>query len=122
MDTITYKSKLHETVATTDTDYWNDSCSLEELTYAIENGATGATTNPTIVGEVLKKEMPLWRERIKAIMPGTQPGARTSCLEADRRDGGQGRGAALAGLPARGRQKRPPLDPDQPQNYRNAEA
>src|SRR3954451_9402545 len=58
------KSPLHATVSTTETDYWNDSCSLEELTYAIEHGATGATSNPTIVGEVLQKEMPLWRDRI----------------------------------------------------------
>ena len=58
------KSPLHETVTTTATDYWNDSCSIEELTYAIANGAVGATSNPTIVGEVLKKEMHLWRERI----------------------------------------------------------
>jgi transaldolase len=53
---------------TTATDYWNDSCSTEELTYAIERGAVGATTNPTIVGEVLKKEMHLWRERIGEII------------------------------------------------------
>lgn len=59
-----YKSPLHQTVSTTRTDYWNDSCSVEELTYAIEHGATGATTNPTIVLGVLKKEMHLWRERI----------------------------------------------------------
>jgi hypothetical protein len=26
------------------TDYWNDSCSLEELTYAVERGAVGATS------------------------------------------------------------------------------
>jgi transaldolase len=58
------KSPLAETVTTTATDYWNDSCSVEELTYAIANGAVGATSNPTIVGEVLKKEMHLWRERI----------------------------------------------------------
>ena len=54
----TYKSPLHKMVTTTETDFWNDSCSVEELTYAIENGAVGATTNPTIVGDVLKKEMP----------------------------------------------------------------
>ena len=59
-----YKSKLHQTVMTTATDYWNDSCSIEELTYAIENGAVGATTNPTIVVNVLKKEMHLWSDRI----------------------------------------------------------
>ena len=62
------KSPLHETVSTTATDYWNDSCSIEELTYAIANGAVGATSNPTIVGEVLKKEMHLWRDRIFAIV------------------------------------------------------
>jgi transaldolase len=58
------RSPLHETVATTPTDYWNDSCSIEELTYAIANGAVGATSNPTIVGEVLQKEMHLWRDRL----------------------------------------------------------
>jgi transaldolase len=62
------KSPLHATVSTTPTDYWNDSCSLEELSYAIEHGATGATSNPTIVGEVLQKEMPLWRDRIHELV------------------------------------------------------
>jgi transaldolase len=62
------KSPLHETVSTTATDYWNDSCSIEELTYAIANGAVGATSNPTIVGEVLKKEMHLWRDRIAELV------------------------------------------------------
>ena len=59
---------LLETVTTTRTDYWNDSCSVEELTYAIERGAVGATTNPNIVLNVLNKEMHLWRERIYAII------------------------------------------------------
>lgn len=63
-----YNSKLHETVSTTPTDYWNDSCSIEELTYAIENGAVGATTNPTIVVNVLKKEMHLWEDRIQQMI------------------------------------------------------
>ena len=61
-------SPLHETVATTATDYWNDSCSIEELTYAIANGAVGATSNPTIVGEVLQKEMHLWRDRLQEMI------------------------------------------------------
>jgi transaldolase len=64
----TYKSPLHETVKTTKTDVWNDSCSIEELNYAIENGAVGATTNPVIVGNVLDKEMHLWEERIHEII------------------------------------------------------
>lgn len=62
------KSKLQEMVLTTPTDYWNDSCSVEELNYAIEQGAVGATTNPVIVLGVVKKEMPLWRDRIHAII------------------------------------------------------
>ena len=64
----TYKSKLHETVSTTVTDYWNDSCSIEELTYGIDNGAVGATTNPTIVVNVLNKELHLWEDRIHQII------------------------------------------------------
>ena len=48
------------------TEIWNDSCSCNELEYAIENGATGATTNPVIVGNVLKNELPLWEQDIIA--------------------------------------------------------
>lgn len=59
---------LHEMASTTKTDLWNDSCSPQELNYAIANGAVGATTNPTIVVGVLKKEMPAWRDRILAII------------------------------------------------------
>ena len=64
----TYKSPLHKMVATTDTDLWNDSCSVTELSYAIENGAVGATANPVIIGEVLRKESDRWEPRIKAII------------------------------------------------------
>ncbi|MFQ5972250.1 MAG: transaldolase family protein [Alphaproteobacteria bacterium] len=63
-----YKSPLHKMVETTDTDLWNDSCSVSELTYAIENGAVGATANPVIVGEVLRKEMETWEPRIKELI------------------------------------------------------
>jgi transaldolase len=59
-----YKSLLHKMTCISDTDLWNDSCSIEELESAIDQGAVGATANPVIVGEVLRKEMPLWRERI----------------------------------------------------------
>ena len=52
----TYKSPLHETVCVYQTDFWNDSCSVEELAYAIEHGAVGATSNPTIVVKVLAQE------------------------------------------------------------------
>jgi transaldolase len=60
----TYKSPLHETVSTTATDVWNDSCAISELKYAIENGAVGATSNPTIVLQALRLEWDLWAECI----------------------------------------------------------
>ncbi len=63
-----YKSKLHQITLQFPTDYWNDSCSVEELTYAVEHGAVGATSNPTIVYNVLKKEMHLWKDRIRSLV------------------------------------------------------
>lgn len=66
--TTHYKSKLHEMAVTTPTDYWNDSSSVEELTYAVAHGAVGATSNPTITLTVLRKEMHLWRDRIHEII------------------------------------------------------
>ena len=64
----TYLSPLHETVSTTLTDFWNDSCSVEELTYAIEHGAVGATSNPTIVEQVLRQDRHLWEDRIHQVI------------------------------------------------------
>ncbi len=63
-----YKSPLHQMSCTTKTEFWNDSCSIADLTYAMEYGAVGATTNPIIVGEVLKKELPLHLPRIKQLI------------------------------------------------------
>jgi transaldolase len=63
-----YKSPLHEMTQTTPTCLWNDSASVEELTYSIEHGAVGATCNPVIVLGVLKKEMPQWKERIQRLI------------------------------------------------------
>jgi len=65
---MTYKSVLHEMTQTTPTCLWNDSAGLDDLTYAIEHGAVGATCNPVIVLDVLKQEMPLWRGRIEALI------------------------------------------------------
>ncbi len=60
-------SPLARMVETTPTDYWNDSCSVDELTYAVERGATGATSNPVIVGEVMKKEKAHWEPRVREL-------------------------------------------------------
>jgi transaldolase len=49
-------------------DFWNDSCSVKELTYAIANGAVGATSNPTIVIGVLKNELETWQGPLRKII------------------------------------------------------
>ncbi len=61
------KSPLLRMVETTPTDYWNDSCAVDELEYAIARGATGATTNPQIVLDVLKKEPEHWKARAREL-------------------------------------------------------
>lgn len=63
-----YKSTLHRMTQTTPTVLWNDSCSIDELTYSIEHGALGATCNPVIVGNVLKQEWDTWKVRIPQII------------------------------------------------------
>jgi transaldolase len=63
-----YKSRLHEMTQSTPTCLWNDSASIQELTYSMEHGAVGATCNPVIVLGVLKKEMPLWKDRINGLI------------------------------------------------------
>jgi transaldolase len=64
-----YKTKLHEMASKfPSTDFWNDSCAIEELKQAIDQGAVGATSNPVIVAEVLKKEMATWAGRIDQLV------------------------------------------------------
>ena len=67
-------SPLARMALTTPTEYWNDSCAVVELEYAVARGAVGATSNPTIVGEVLKKELDVWVPRIRQIV-GERPTA-----------------------------------------------
>jgi len=43
---------------------WNDSASIEDLTYSISHGAVGATCNPSIAVAVLKQELAAWKPRI----------------------------------------------------------
>ena len=63
-----YKSRLHEMTHTTPTCLWNDSASISELKYSLENGAVGATCNPVIVVSVLKKELDTWKGRIQSLI------------------------------------------------------
>jgi transaldolase len=68
VENVSYKSPLHEMTQTTPTMLWNDSADIDELKYAIENGAVGATCNPVIAVGILKKHIAEWRPRIEALM------------------------------------------------------
>ncbi len=72
MTTSPSESPLRRMVETTPTDYWNDSCATADLEYAVERGATGATSNPVIVGEVMAKERDHWAPRVRE-MAATNP-------------------------------------------------
>lgn len=63
---LTALSPLQQTAATA-TDIWNDSCAVDELHYAIEHGAVGATANPTIVLDVWKKDPTRWADRTREL-------------------------------------------------------
>lgn len=63
-----YKSPLHQMTRSTSTCLWNDSASIEELTYSMQHGAVGATCNPVIVLGLLAKEMHLWKDRIDRLI------------------------------------------------------
>jgi transaldolase len=68
------ESPLGRTIASTSTDIWNDSCSVDELEYAISYGAVGATANPTIVVDVWKADPAHWRDRVRTLA-GERPDA-----------------------------------------------
>ena len=63
-----WKSPLHQMTQTTATCLWNDSAAIDELQFAIEHGAVGATCNPVIAHTVLKSRMDQWRPRIEAFV------------------------------------------------------
>jgi len=66
---MTQETILHRMTRTTPTALWNDSCALSELQQSIAlNGAVGATCNPVIVLEVLKKDGHLGQERIAQLV------------------------------------------------------
>jgi transaldolase len=67
MTTTALDSPLLRMTQETPTQYWNDSCAVEELAYAVERGATGATSNPSIVLDVMKREKGHWVPRVHEV-------------------------------------------------------
>lgn len=64
---MTMDSPLLRMTRETATDWWNDSCDVEDLARAVELGATGATSNPSIVLEVMKRDKAYWVPRVLAL-------------------------------------------------------
>ncbi|WP_224250036.1 transaldolase family protein [Hyalangium gracile] len=82
-------SRMQQTVAL-GTEFWNDSCALQELAEAIENGAVGATSNPVIVGAAVSGDKARWLpvlERLLREHPGdTEDDAAWRLIEAVARE------------------------------------
>lgn len=115
-------SPLQRMVETTPTDYWNDSCAISELTYAVARGATGATSNPVIVGEVMKKEKERWVPRVRELAAGNPTWSEVELTWALIEEMGVGGAAILAPVFAAegGRKGRLSLQTN-PANHSNAE-
>lgn len=64
---VSVDSALLRMTQRTPTQYWNDSCAVDELEHAVARGATGATSNPSIVLEVLGKESTHWLPRVRQL-------------------------------------------------------
>jgi transaldolase len=61
-------SPMHIMTQTSPTQFFNDSCAIQELQYAIARGATGATSNPVICLAVLRSEASHWIPRVKELV------------------------------------------------------
>jgi transaldolase len=61
------ESPLLQMARETPTDWWNDSCDVDELASAIARGATGATSNPSIVLEVMRHDRDRWWPRVREL-------------------------------------------------------
>jgi transaldolase len=60
--------KNASTLSALGVEFWNDSCAVNELTEAISNGASGATSNPVIVNTVLRADPEGSSRRVRELM------------------------------------------------------
>lgn len=60
-------SRMQQTIAL-GADFWNDSCDLRELAHAVQEGATGATSNPVIVATAIKSDSATWVPVLDALV------------------------------------------------------
>ena len=113
--TVPVGSQLLRMTQETPTQFWNDSCAVAELEYAVERGATGATSNPTIVLEVMRKESEHWVPRVRELAASHPRWTEVELTWALIEEMAI-RGAAILAARVRGarRQEGPPVAPDEP--------
>jgi len=66
---MTKESYLSWLARETPTSWWHDSADPDELREALNNGASGVTTNPLLVNRTLSATPTKWMEELKAIPP-----------------------------------------------------
>lgn len=64
----------------TRTSFWNDSAIPEEIDEAIQNGATGVTTNPVLTYKTLQAVPEFWQPQVDQIPAGLPPAERAEAL------------------------------------------
>jgi transaldolase len=73
------ESYLRWLASETATTWWNDSGDPDELTFALEHGATGVTTNPLLTNTALRAQPDFWRPLVGDVK-GLTPGERAEKL------------------------------------------
>jgi transaldolase len=66
--TVAAVSLLHKMTLEHPTEFWSDGCEHASLARAIEQGATGATSNPVLVLEAIAADEPRWAEETKKLV------------------------------------------------------
>ena len=113
--TDTEPGPLLQVVATTPTEIWNNSCAAGEREYTMANGDTGATSNPSLVLDVLRQEPEPWARpgarSVRRVLGGN--GSRPGVADG-RGDRGPGGRPARAGLRVDRGAAGTPVDPGEP--------
>lgn len=64
---MTQQNYLEWLVSTTNTTWWNDSGAPDELSFALEHGATGVTTNPVLSNRALRANREYWAAQLQEV-------------------------------------------------------
>ncbi len=72
---MAHENYLNWLVNNTNTTWWNDSGAPDELTFALEHGATGVTTNPVLSNRALCANRDYWKAELQETLTRDLPKA-----------------------------------------------